>query len=66
MATETSTYYWNTNIYIPISILTKFCSRGKDFQSADSVGVIATAIWDTVFPVLQWGTKTTNNFTFKY
>ena len=41
-----------------------FCSRGKDFQSAESKGVITTAIQDMVFPVSKQGTKT--NFTFKY
>ena len=42
----------------------KLCSRGKDFQTADSVGEIVTAIQDTVFPALEQGTETTkNNFT---
>ena len=35
-------------------------SRGKDFQLADSVSDIATAIWEKVFPTLEQGTKTTN------
>ena len=47
--------------------LAAFCSRGKDFQSADLVGVIATAIWDMFLPVSEWVTKRAkNNFTFKY
>ena len=34
-------------------------SRCEAFQSANSVDVFATAIWDTVFPVLEWGMKIT-------
>ena len=38
--------------------LISLCSRGKDLQLADSVGEIAIAIWDMVFPTSEWGTKT--------
>ena len=61
MTTETSLYYWNTNIYIQIYIFNNILLKGKDFQSADSAGIIATAIWDMAFPALEQGTKTTKN-----
>ena len=37
---------------------TKLCSRGKDFQLADRADEITTAIQGTVYPALEWGTKT--------
>ena len=39
-------------------------SRGKDFQLADSVDKIATAIWDMFFPALEWGMKIRYPYTY--
>ena len=42
--------------------LTHSVQRGNNFQLADTVHEMATAIWDMVFPALELGAKRTKNY----